>query len=279
MEAILAALSLSLIGHITDEGSRLRRFLFKGYAWHEVELLRILFRVSRLSVMKKAWFRKPFYYLFAHFLGTRGVVCQATTLDEALSFIDGLSDDHAIAVGPCRCRVGNKNCDHEIMTDIVIRQSATIWYKDLFPKDYRIITKQEAKQICRKSRADGMIQSIDRHLFYRQSENYFVVCNCCKESCVPLVAYRLFKDEPYTFYPSRSVSTVDEKKCRGCGTCIDVCPFDERELVAGRARNGKHRVARVLNCQGCGLCADRCEAKATAMILRSESPLRDVKPW
>ncbi len=278
MKLALGVLSFLIIGHITDEASPVRRFLLKGYAYKEVELLRILFWVSGLPVMKRAWFRKPFYYLFAHFLGTRGVVCQATTLAEALSFIDGLSDDHAIAVGPCRCRVGNKNCDHEIMTDIVIRQTARIWYTDLFPKDYRVITKQEAKEICTKSRRDGMIQSIDRHLYYRGSENYFVVCNCCKESCVPLVAYRAFKDEPYTFYPSRSVSAVDEKKCKACGACVEACPFDERTLSSAEG-NGVTSAARVLNCQGCGLCADVCESGATFMIGREDSPLSDVRPW
>ncbi len=282
MELSTALLSFAVLGHITDEASPLRRLLLKGYAWREVDLLRFLFFVSRFSIMKRAWFRKPFYYLFAHFLGTRGIVCQATTLPETLAFIDGLSDEHAIAVGPCRCRVGNHNCDHEIMTDIVIRQTAPIWYKELFPKDYRVITKEEAREICRTSRKAGMIQSIDRHLYYRGSDNYFVICNCCKESCVPIIAYRMFKEEPYAFYPSRSVATVDEKTCTGCGTCVDACPFEERALAGedGRAmRNGGEPVARVLNCQGCGLCADVCRTQATSMIPREDSPLKDVRPW
>ena len=282
MEYHVSLLGFIVIGHITDETSLVRRLLLTGYAWREVELLKILFRMSRLSVMKRSWFRKPFYYLFAHFLGTRGVVCQAATLAEALAFIDDLPDEYDLAVGPCRCRLGNRNCDHELMTDIVIRRTAPIWYKELFPKDYRVISKEEAKEICRASRAAGMIQSIDRHLYWRGSENYFVVCNCCKESCVPIIAYRLFKDEPYAFYPSRNVSTVDEARCRGCGMCVEACPFEERRLVSivsGRKDNGGTKAARVLNCQGCGLCADVCEANASAMIPREESALRDVKPW
>lgn len=282
VETAAALLSFLLIGHITDEESPVRRLLLKGYAYKEVELLKLLFWVSRLKIMKRAWFRKPFYYLFAHFLGTRGVVCQAATLSESLTFIDDLPDEYALAVGPCRCRVGNHNCDHEIMTDIVIRRTAPIWYKELFPKDYRVVSKEEAKEICRNSRKAGMIQAIDRHLYYRGSENYFVICNCCKESCVPIIAYRVFKDEPYTFYPSRSVAAMDETKCRGCGTCIEACPFEERELTtAGGAfgKNGGASVARVLNCQGCGLCADVCQSQATFMIPRAESALRDVRPW
>jgi Pyruvate/2-oxoacid:ferredoxin oxidoreductase delta subunit len=263
----------SLVGHISDEGSGVRKLFLKAYAWKEVELLKILFVVSRFGIMKRAWFRKPFYYLFAHFLGTRGVVCQAATLDETYRFIDGLSDEHKIAVGPCRCRVGNRNCDHEILTDIVIKETGKIWYDDLFPDDYRIITKEEAKDICKKSRDAQMIQCIDRHMYFRGSENYFVICNCCKESCVPIIAYRLFKEEPYAFFPSTFVAAVDENKCTACGICVSVCPFEERELSEDKD------ISVVLQCQGCGLCADRCPSGAVTMIPREESSLASVKPW
>ena len=284
MELNAALLGLIVFGHITDEASPLRRLLLKGYAWQRGRAPQDPFPGQppfdhEAGVVPKALLL-PVRPLPGDARGglPGGDACRGP------AFIDGLPDEYALAVGPCRCRVGNRNCDHEIMTDIVIRRTAPIWYKELFPKDYRVITKQEAKEICRTSRKAGMIQSIDRHLYYRNSENYFVVCNCCKESCVPIIAYRLFKDEPYRFFPSRSVSTVDEAKCRACGTCIEACPFEERELVpvgAGReGRNGVSKtVARVLNCQGCGRCADVCEAKATFMIPREDSPLRDVKPW
>jgi NAD-dependent dihydropyrimidine dehydrogenase PreA subunit len=251
-----------LLGHIYDEDSKTRQFLLKGYAWKEVELLKILFFLSRQPIMKRSWFRKPFYYLFAHFLGTRGVVCMAATLDETFEFINDLPDEYKIAVGPCRCRVGNRNCNHEIMTDIVIRSTAKIWYEDLFPKDYRIITKEEAKEICRRSRSDGMIQCIDRHMYFHKSENFFVVCNCCRESCVPIIAYRIFKDEPYTFLPSRSVVKVDSMRCKACGKCVAACPFDEREQKEG------HGFVTVHNCQGCGLCVDVCTEGTNSMIPR-----------
>ncbi len=243
------------------EHSRLRYWLLKIYAWKEVQLLHLLFLISRLPILKYAVFRKALYYPLLHFLGTRGAACQAATLDEVMRFIDDLDDDK-IAVGPCRCRVGNRNCNHDIMTDIVIKQTAKIWYHDLFPKDYRLITKTEAKEICRRSRAAGMIQCIDRHMYFDQSKNYFVICNCCKESCIPLIAYRLFKQELYAFLPSTYVVRVDGTKCRACGRCIDICPFGERELVEA---NG---FTTVLSCQGCGLCVDVCEAGANRMVLR-----------
>ncbi len=98
--------------------SRLRYWLLKIYAWKEVELLRVLFWVGHLRILKYAAIRKPLYYLLLHFLGTRGMVSQAATLAETYEFIDDLPDRFALAVGPCRCRVGNRNCSHAINTRI-----------------------------------------------------------------------------------------------------------------------------------------------------------------
>jgi len=268
IEVMLFFLTPVLLGaaaHIYDTDSRIRRLLLKGYAWKEVELLRVMFWIAHQPVMGWVWFRKPFYWLFAHFLGTRGVVCQAATLKETEAFIDMLDDRHAMAVGPCRCRIGNSNCDHEVVNDIVITETASIWYKELFPEDYRIITKEEAKEICRRSRRDGMIQCIDRHMYFKGSENHFVICNCCKCSCVPILAYRIFKDEPYSFFPSESVAVLDPKRCIACGTCVTACPFDERHLTD----DGGMIV--IENCQGCGLCVDVCEHGAGMMIPRLDA--------
>ncbi len=265
MEEELILGMLIAVGHIKpiySEDSELRKLLLKAYAWKEVELLTALFWASKLPVFKLALIRKPLYYLFFHFLGSRGVVCQAATLEETHAFIDSLPDEHEMAVGPCRCRMGNRNCHHSLLTDIVIKDTSKIWSRELFPEDYRVIDKEEAKEICSRSRQEGMFQTIDRHMYFNESENYFVICNCCKESCVPVIAYRLFKDEPYSFLPSTYVSRVNEEICEKCGWCVEKCPFEERVIKS------KSEAAVVLNCQGCGLCADVCPNGAVEMVLR-----------
>jgi Pyruvate/2-oxoacid:ferredoxin oxidoreductase delta subunit len=263
MSGFVLALSGFHLRPIYDEHGKLRYLLLKIYAWKEVELLRLLFALSRLRIMKSAWFRKPFYYALLHFLGTRGITGQASTLTEIEEFIARLPDAYKIAVGPCRCRVGNRNCDHEIRTDIVIMKTAPIWYAELFPEDYRIISKEEAQEICRSARQAGLVQFIDRHLYLRDSRNYFVICNCCKESCVPLIAYRLFKQERFRFLPSTTVVRIDKIKCRACGKCVAACPFEERRLDVGK------QFATVINCQGCGLCVDVCPESANRMVPRA----------
>jgi NAD-dependent dihydropyrimidine dehydrogenase PreA subunit len=162
-------------------------------------------------------------------------------------------------VGPCRCRLATRACDHPLETDIVILTGAPIWL-ELFPGDYRVIDREEALRIVRDSYDQGLVPMLDRHMYFRGSANYFVICNCCGCSCLPIIGYRVFKEDGYRFIPSRYLSSVDPDKCRGCGTCVEVCAFNERILDGGKAR--------VLDCQGCGLCVKFCPAQANRMVER-----------
>jgi heterodisulfide reductase subunit A len=56
-------------------------------------------------------------------------------------------------------------------------------------------------------------------------------------------------------------STVDEKICRGCGTCVQVCPFDAIELKESELRGLQGKIISRVNaalCKGCGLCTAAC---------------------
>ena len=53
------------------------------------------------------------------------------------------------------------------------------------------------------------------------------------------------------------VSQVDEMKCTGCGTCINLCPYNAIE----RTEDDKAHVVEVL-CKGCGICAASCPERA-----------------
>ncbi len=55
------------------------------------------------------------------------------------------------------------------------------------------------------------------------------------------------------------VATVNEKWCKGCGLCVQICPYDARYID-----EHKHvaRVREVL-CQGCGACVAACPSNAS----------------
>lgn len=51
--------------------------------------------------------------------------------------------------------------------------------------------------------------------------------------------------------------TVDEEKCIGCGSCVDICPSEVYEL-----QNEKAVVVNVEECVGCESCVESCEQGA-----------------
>lgn len=241
------------------EESGFRQFLLKRYAWMEVRLLAAFYWLIRRPFMSNPLVNRFFYYAAAKFAGEHMVAGQVMTREEMLEFIAGMPEEHGIAVGPCRCRLATHACDHPLETDIVIMTGTRIWL-DLFPRDYRVISKEEAQGIVKEGYELGLVPMLDRHMYYQGSRNYFVICNCCKCACLPIWAYRTYKGSGYHFIPSVYRSVVDLDKCEGCGTCVEVCAFEERRLKEGRAQ--------VLDCQGCGLCVKFCPNQANSMVKR-----------
>ncbi len=241
------------------EESGLRQFMLKRYAWMEVRLLAFLYWLLRRPFMSNSWINRLFYYSMAKFAGEHMVASQVMTLEEMLEFIADMPEDGKIAVGPCRCRLATHACDHPLETDIVIMTGTEIWL-DLFPKDYRVIAREEAASIVRECYELALVPMLDRHMYFRGSANYFVICNCCKCSCLPIWAYRTYKRAGYRYIPSVYRSIVDSGKCEGCATCVEICAFEERRLSGNKAQ--------VLDCQGCGLCVKFCPNQANTMVAR-----------
>ncbi|MFH0915663.1 MAG: FAD-dependent oxidoreductase [bacterium] len=68
---------------------------------------------------------------------------------------------------------------------------------------------------------------------------------------------------------------LDPERCRGCGRCVDICPFDAIHL----RRNGRGTyTAEVLrhNCVGCGGCVGRCPVTALDMPYFSNRLLEEI---
>jgi len=57
-----------------------------------------------------------------------------------------------------------------------------------------------------------------------------------------------------------TVANVDEDLCRGCGFCVDACPYNAIELEEVDRFGHKVLIARVNEalCKGCGSCAAAC---------------------
>ncbi len=60
------------------------------------------------------------------------------------------------------------------------------------------------------------------------------------------------------------VSTVDEAMCRGCGKCVEVCPYGAPQLIEIAEDIFVSRIQEAL-CKGCGACAVACPTGAAAI--------------
>ncbi|MCX7981457.1 MAG: FAD-dependent oxidoreductase [Syntrophales bacterium] len=71
---------------------------------------------------------------------------------------------------------------------------------------------------------------------------------------------------------------VDETRCRGCGRCVEICPF---RAVTFKANSFGFYTAQVLryNCVGCGGCVGRCPVTAMDMPYFSNRFLDDIVPF
>jgi len=68
---------------------------------------------------------------------------------------------------------------------------------------------------------------------------------------------------------------VDPERCRGCGRCVEICPFDAVKLVPN---DRGFYTAEVLhyNCVGCGGCVSRCPVTAMDMPYFSNRLLEEI---
>jgi len=68
---------------------------------------------------------------------------------------------------------------------------------------------------------------------------------------------------------------VDPERCRGCGRCADICPFDAVSLMPNDLGGYTAQVLHY-NCVGCGGCVGRCPVTALDMPYFSNQALEEI---
>ncbi len=244
---------------LTGEYSRLRRwslYLFARY----LELPLLAWSYHLLRGRWKRWGANPLLrtvlgWGIAAPFGYLGDTARPVPYPQILELVDHL--EGPIAVGPCRCRSTHHGCDHPLETDIVIRTGVAAWTA-AFPHEYRLISKDEARQIITECHRLGMWQMVFVHCPVERTNEY-VICNCCTCGCVPYILNRELGQRRYPLLRGDFVSRTDLERCMGRGDCVAACPFSARALVDGQARL-------VGPCFGCGRCVSACPEGAIQMV-------------
>jgi hypothetical protein len=84
-----------------------------------------------------------------------------------------------VALGPCSCRSEYHKCDYPIMSEIVLGNGSSEVYIDR-QKEFRQISKEEAKGVLRQAYQKRLTQSI-----MRCGKHFYAICSCCNCCCVP----------------------------------------------------------------------------------------------
>jgi ferredoxin len=186
---------------------------------------------------------------------------EVLTIDEAKEMVGSIiAAGHPVATGTCPCRRARNEISDTVPnnTDMVFGEWAET-YMENYPGLYHYLDEAEAKDL---------LDEFDRHGFIHQVYGYnrkegaaFVMCNCDKSICIPLIAQK--KRGFQAFRKGRSVALVDPSACKGtseCGVCLKRCPFDARTV----GPDGKAMVDRD-SCFGCGVCVVSCTSEATSL--------------
>ena len=120
------------------------------------------------------------------------------SLAEAEQIVDAAEN---VSLGPCSCREEFNNCDHPVMSEIVLGKGGGEVYATRV-KEFRHISREEAKNVLREAHAKHLTQSI-----MRCGDHFYALCNCCTCCCVPT---RLRRDYGVGMALVRNVNVVQD---------------------------------------------------------------------
>jgi NAD-dependent dihydropyrimidine dehydrogenase PreA subunit len=172
-------------------------------------------------------------------------------LESTFKVID-LSNEIGLSI--CTCRKILSPDQPEAWKCIGLNNAARITFKhDAQP--FRVITKEEAKQLVAERREAGCFQSVG----WRLGPNVTWVCNCdeyCGCHRTPEIEWGMI--------PSFFVSDlVKPESCDGCQVCTQSC----HRGAIGFDTNGWAVIDAAL-CLGCGQCVEHCPNQALALVPR-----------
>ena len=129
----------------------------------------------------------------------------------------------------------------------------------------RIVTKEEALEILRKTGEDGLVYQPGK------AQRPGSICCCCGCCCGYLAD---MKDFPHLLdiIPRNYYAEIDSELCTGCGTCIDRCNMDALTLIDEKS------TIDLIRCIGCGVCVPTCPSDAMH-LLKKEKDTIPPKDW
>ena len=173
-------------------------------------------------------------------------------LSEMKTILEGAKQ---IAVYDCGCKTEYENCNVPRNVCISLDEST----EEISEREWRgraEIGVEEALKVLQRSHDAGLV-----HLAYimKGDEKPGLVCSCCPCCCHTLGS--LVRGGSHAqILTSDYMAVSDSDKCADCGTCVERCVFQARQLKDNRL------IFDQTQCFGCGLCVSACPEGATRLI-------------
>ena len=261
--ALPFVLAISLPLHMGHEDELLRQhmptFILRLMSKYEHIFMRVINYLAMSAWMYRWEFSKEILNRMSRIV-MRLINGEVLTLDEAREVISRIhSEGYTVAVGTCPCRRARNQISDVLPnnTDMVFGIWAEEYLRN-YPGLYNRLNLDEALELVEDFDRCGYLHQV--YGFNSREGAAFVLCNCNRDVCVPLLAQK--KRGYQAFRKGRALARVNPEACLGleeCGVCRERCPFDARFFDDGKGEVDSDA------CYGCGLCVTTCKGSATTL--------------
>jgi ferredoxin len=128
--------------------------------------------------------------------------------------------------------------------------------------DIEVLTKEEALHYFRQYEKEGLCHTVWTFI------TPFIggICNCDRSDCNAMKAY--FDYGVPVMFRAEYVAQVNPELCNGCRQCMRVCQFG----ALGYSAANKKTTVDMRRCYGCGICRSSCTKDAIKLYERSSMP-------
>ncbi|MFO8083868.1 MAG: 4Fe-4S binding protein [Desulfobacterales bacterium] len=190
---------------------------------------------------------------------------------ERATHIIETADPMGISICYCRHKMSHagKACSAPKEICMTFNTSATSLIRHGYA---RKVDKSEGIELLQKAYENNLVQFGEN---VQQGVNF--ICNCCGCCCEAMNAARRFA-VMHTIHTTAFIPEINESRCKGCGTCVAVCPVEAMSLVsANDPHKTKKKKAKLDEkiCLGCGVCVRVCPENSLFLKPR---PQREITP-
>jgi ferredoxin len=161
-----------------------------------------------------------------------------------------------VAAFECVCRHARAQHCEPTQVCMVTGQPFVDFVLEHQPTTSRRLTRDEALELLRAEHERGHLHSA----WFKDAmlNRFYGICNCCKCCCGGIQAMTQWGARMMA--PSGYVAALNHEECEGCGTCVDICPFNALSLGESGSVLDWER------CMGCGACEVKCPLEAIKLV-------------